>query len=161
MQLRTFVIKIVIFKGGHIMWYKWFPYLMYLFLKEVIRSLWEQILSFKKSSYFEKGGDWRESLLDPVVSLWCAYLFCRSGYAIAQLRLSSVYSLELFNLYNFFARFIPLCIKFLKQSDTWSLTHWKRMDLSPLISRTSSFQNMPPKWFNFKVYEASNINTAI
>ena len=51
---------------------------MELLLKERIRSLWEQILSFKRSSYFEKGRNWRELLLVPVVSPWCAY----SGYAI-------------------------------------------------------------------------------
>ena len=32
-----------------------FPYHKELLLKERISSLWEQILSFKKSSYFEKG----------------------------------------------------------------------------------------------------------
>ena len=35
-------------------------------LKERIRSLWEQILSFNRSSNFEKGCNWRESPLDPV-----------------------------------------------------------------------------------------------
>ena len=35
-------------------------------------SLCERILSFKRSSHFEKGRNLRESLLDPVVSLWCA-----------------------------------------------------------------------------------------
>ena len=49
-----------------------FPYLQELLLKERIRPLWEQILSFKRSSYFEKGRNYRESLLDTVVSLWCA-----------------------------------------------------------------------------------------
>ena len=44
--------------------------------------LWEQILSIKRSSHFEKGRNWRKSLFDLVVSLWCAYLFQRSGYAI-------------------------------------------------------------------------------
>ena len=48
-----------------------FPNHKELLLKERIRSLWEQILSFKRSSHFEKGRNWRESLLDPVVSLWC------------------------------------------------------------------------------------------
>ena len=42
-------------------------------LKERIRSLWEQILSFEilsfKSSHFEKGRNWRELLLDPADSL--------------------------------------------------------------------------------------------
>ena len=33
----------------------------------------ERILSFKRSSFFEKGHNWRESLLAPVVSIWCAY----------------------------------------------------------------------------------------
>ena len=46
-------------------------------------SLWGQILSFKRSSYFEKGHNCRDSLLDTVVSLSCAYFFQRSGYAIA------------------------------------------------------------------------------
>ena len=32
-----------------------FPYQKELLLKKRIRSLWEQILSFKRSSYFEKG----------------------------------------------------------------------------------------------------------
>ena len=34
-----------------------------------IPSLWEQILSFKRSSHFEKGRNWRKSLLDLEVSL--------------------------------------------------------------------------------------------
>ena len=46
-----------------------------LFLKERIRSLWEQILSFKRSSHFEKRHTWREPLLDPVVCLWCVTFF--------------------------------------------------------------------------------------
>ena len=38
------------------MWYKSdFPYLKELLLKERIRSLWEQTLSFKRSSHLEKG----------------------------------------------------------------------------------------------------------
>ena len=45
------------------------PYLKELLLEERICSLWEQILSFKRSSYFEKGHNCRESLLDTVVSL--------------------------------------------------------------------------------------------
>ena len=53
------------------MWLTWFPYLKELILKERIRSLWEQILSFKRSSHFEKGRNCREPLLDTVVSLWC------------------------------------------------------------------------------------------
>ena len=48
------------------------PYTKELLLKERIHSLWEQILSFKRSSHFEKGRNWRESLLVQVVSLWCA-----------------------------------------------------------------------------------------
>ena len=32
-----------------------FPYHKRLLIKERIRSLWEQILSFKRSSHFEKG----------------------------------------------------------------------------------------------------------
>ena len=46
-----------------------FPYQKELLLKERIRSLWEQILPFKRSSHFEKGRNWKVSLLDPVVSL--------------------------------------------------------------------------------------------
>ena len=46
-----------------------FPYLKELFLKKRIRSLWERILFFKRSSHFENGRDCRESLLDTVVSL--------------------------------------------------------------------------------------------
>ena len=41
-----------------------------MLLKERIRSLWEQILPFKRSSHFEKGRNRRESLLIPVVSFW-------------------------------------------------------------------------------------------
>ena len=37
-------------------------------MKERICSLWEQILSFKRSSHVEKGRNCRESLLDTVVS---------------------------------------------------------------------------------------------
>ena len=40
-----------------------FPYLQDLLLKEKIRSLSEQSLSFKRSSHFEKGRNSRESLL--------------------------------------------------------------------------------------------------
>ena len=61
------------------------PYHKELLLKERIRFLWGQILSFKRSSHFEKGCNWREALLDPVVSLWCAYLFKRSGYTIGHI----------------------------------------------------------------------------
>ena len=50
-----------------------FPYHKELLLKERIRSLWEQILYFKRSSHFEKGHNWREPLLDPVDSLWCGF----------------------------------------------------------------------------------------
>ena len=53
-----------------------------LLLKERIRSLWKQILSFKRSAYHEKRRNWRESVLDSVVSLWCALLFQRLGYAL-------------------------------------------------------------------------------
>ena len=45
------------------------PYHEELFLKERIRSLLERILSFKRNSHFEKGRNWRESLLDLVDSL--------------------------------------------------------------------------------------------
>ena len=50
----------------------YFTYLKELLLKERIRSLWGQILSFKRSSHFVKGRNCRESLPDTVVSLWCA-----------------------------------------------------------------------------------------
>ena len=46
-----------------------FPYNKELLLKERIRSLWGQILPFKRSSYFEKGRKCRESLLGSVVSI--------------------------------------------------------------------------------------------
>ena len=51
------------------------PYYKELLIKERIRSIWEQILSFQRSSHFEKGSHWRESLLDPVVSLWVCNFF--------------------------------------------------------------------------------------
>ena len=46
-----------------------FLYHKNLLLKERIRSLWEQILFFKRNSHFEKGRNYRESLVDAVVSL--------------------------------------------------------------------------------------------
>ena len=46
-----------------------FPYYKELLIKERICSLWEQILSFKRSSHFEKGHNCREPLLDTLVSL--------------------------------------------------------------------------------------------
>ena len=46
-----------------------FPYLKELLLKKRIRSLWEQILSFKRSSNFEKGYNCRELLLGTIISL--------------------------------------------------------------------------------------------
>ena len=46
-----------------------FPNHKELLLKERIHSLWEQILSFKRSSHFEKGRNCREFLLDTIVSL--------------------------------------------------------------------------------------------
>ena len=46
-----------------------FLYRKELLVKERIHYLWEKILSFKRSSHFEKGRNWRESLLDPVVFL--------------------------------------------------------------------------------------------
>ena len=46
-----------------------FPYHKELLIKERIRSLCEQIHSFKRSCHFEKGRNCRESLPDPVVSL--------------------------------------------------------------------------------------------
>ena len=44
-----------------------FPYHKGLLLKERICSLCEQILSFKRSSHFEMGHNWKASLLDLVV----------------------------------------------------------------------------------------------
>ena len=46
-----------------------FPYSKELLRKERLRSLWEQILSFKRNSFFEAGSNGRESLLNSVVSL--------------------------------------------------------------------------------------------
>ena len=63
------VIKIVTFKGGHLMCKSDSPYHKELLIKERIRSLWEQFLSFKRSSYLEKERNGRESMFDPVVSL--------------------------------------------------------------------------------------------
>ena len=40
-----------------------------LLLKERISSLWEQILSLKRSSQFEKGRNWREPLQDQICVL--------------------------------------------------------------------------------------------
>ena len=48
------------------------PYLEELLLKERICPLWEQNLSFKRSSHFVKGRNCKESLLDTVVSLLSA-----------------------------------------------------------------------------------------
>ena len=59
--------KIVTFKGGHLMWISDFSYHMELILKGKnslpLGSLWEQILSFKRSSHFEKWRNWRSSSL--------------------------------------------------------------------------------------------------
>ena len=46
-----------------------FLYLKELVLKERIRSLWGQILSFKKSSHLENGRNCRKPMLDTVVSI--------------------------------------------------------------------------------------------
>ena len=49
-----------------------FPYHKEMLLKEIIRSLWKSILSFKRSSYLKKKTrviEENEPLLDPVVSL--------------------------------------------------------------------------------------------
>ena len=80
-HLRTCIIKIATFKGGHPMCKIYFPCHKEHLLMERIRSLWEQILSIKRSSHFEKRCKWRESLLDPVVSLWCAKLFQRQCFS--------------------------------------------------------------------------------
>ena len=50
-HLRTCVIEIVTFKRGHLMWQMLFSIL----LNERIRSPLERIVSFKRSSHFEKG----------------------------------------------------------------------------------------------------------
>ena len=71
-QLRMCVMKIVHIQGKSPDVVSDFPYHKELVLKERIHSLWEQILSFKRSSNFKKGRNWRESLPVPVVSLWCA-----------------------------------------------------------------------------------------
>ena len=64
-------------QGRSLNWISDFPYYKKLLIKERIRSLWDRILSCKRSSHFEKGRNWRESLL----SLWCTctYLFQHSG----------------------------------------------------------------------------------
>ena len=51
--------KKVTFKGGHLMW---FPYYKELLIKESIHSIWEQILSYERSTHFKKV--WRKSVLD-------------------------------------------------------------------------------------------------
>ena len=53
-QLRTSVIKIASFKEVTYYGKSDFPYHKELLFKERIRFLWEQILSFKGSSHFEK-----------------------------------------------------------------------------------------------------------
>ena len=55
MQLRMWVLKIVHIQGRSPNVVSDFPYIKELLLKERICSLWEQILSFKKKSHFEKG----------------------------------------------------------------------------------------------------------
>ena len=45
-----------------------FPNHKQLHLAERIRSLWEQILSFKSSFHFERERNRREPLLDPTLS---------------------------------------------------------------------------------------------
>ena len=56
-QLCTCVIKIITFKEVTLCGKSDFPYHKELLLKERIHSLWEQILSYKRSSYFEKGSN--------------------------------------------------------------------------------------------------------
>ena len=67
----TCIIKIVTCMGDHQMWLQKsdFSYYKDLLLKERISSLWEQILSFKRSSHFENGRNSRDPLFDLVVSL--------------------------------------------------------------------------------------------
>ena len=74
-QLRTCIIKIVTFKGGHLINVVKMIFHTILLGTALKRQNWlpqEQILSFKRGSHFEKGRNWRESLFDPVVSLWGA-----------------------------------------------------------------------------------------
>ena len=56
-QLCTSVMKIVHIQGRSPNVVSDFPYHKELLIKERICSLWEQILSFKRSSHFEKGHD--------------------------------------------------------------------------------------------------------
>ena len=60
----------------------WMSYYKELLLKDRIRFLWEQILSFKRSSHFEKGRKWTESLLTQYPPFDVRNFFLRSGYAI-------------------------------------------------------------------------------
>ena len=59
-QLRTCATKIVHIQGRSPIVVSDFPYHKELLLMERIRSLWEPIFSFKRSSNFEKGRNWRE-----------------------------------------------------------------------------------------------------
>ena len=52
-QFCTCLIKIVTFQGGHLLWKKVIFHHKELLLKERINSLWEQILSGKRSSHFD------------------------------------------------------------------------------------------------------------
>ena len=54
-QLRTWIMKKVHIQGRSPKVDSDFRYRKELLLKERIRSLWEQILSLKRSSHFEKG----------------------------------------------------------------------------------------------------------
>ena len=74
-MLRTCVIKKVTFKEVVECDKSDFSYYKELLIKKRIRSLWEQILSFKRSSHFEKGRNRRESLFDPVASLYVRNYF--------------------------------------------------------------------------------------
>ena len=46
-----------------------FPYYKELLIKEIIRPLWEQIISFKRSSHAKRDANEENHFLDSVVSL--------------------------------------------------------------------------------------------
>ena len=89
-SILTCVIKNSNTQGSSPYVLKDFQYLkeLLLYKKKIFRSLWEQILFFKRSSHFEKG---RNSLLDTVVSLWCALLFQCFGLASARTFIVAAY----------------------------------------------------------------------
>ena len=68
-QLRMCVTKIIDIQGRSPNVASDCQYRKILLLKEINRSLWEQVLSFKRSSNFEKRRTCKESLLVPVAPL--------------------------------------------------------------------------------------------